>query len=387
MHLIVADDPLPSAGGIQNMAYWLARTLAEKGVPIVVACRSRHREALSGLMGVDFHFYEEPLERHWNRNWRFLLQLFKLRRRLGRDVILYSLTINTVKSVSWFRRYFGWRIVSFLHGNEMLRLISKRPRRFRSNVSACDVIFANSSFTLARAIQACPSDRIVVVHPGIPFSTLSRTSFEVPAIASTWKGRRVVLMLSRIVRRKGHMAAIEAIGRLKDRFPDVLLVIAGTGGHREELRRRVREIALDDHVVFIGAVPEAEKVGLFHCAEVFCMPSETDEQNFEVEGFGIAFLEAAACGVPAVGTRSGGIGDAIEDGRSGLLVDERDVEGLAGAIGRLMEGPKWSEALASYAKERARLFDWSRQVDRMLEHMERFVPAFVAPGHRSAPGS
>lgn len=142
------------------------------------------------------------------------------------------------------------------------------------------------------------------------------------------EGRRVILTFGRLAgegRAKGFDRVLEVLPRLARRIPDVAYLIAGTGGDRARLERKAAALGVGHRVVFTGYVPEHEKVDHYRLADVFAMPSRG-------EGFGIAVIEALACGIPVVASAADGTREAVLDGELGAVVDPDDPEVLVGAL-------------------------------------------------------
>jgi phosphatidylinositol alpha-1,6-mannosyltransferase len=158
--------------------------------------------------------------------------------------------------------------------------------------------------------------------------------------------RPLVLGLSRLVPRKGFDVVIDAVAAM----PGVQLAIGGSGRDRRRLERRARA---NPNVTFLGRVPEADLPGLYGCADVFAMCCRDRWAGLEAEGFGIVFLEAAACAVPAVAGRSGGAHEAVVDGETGFVVEPRDVDAVRAALTRLCDDPGERSRMGSAARGRA----------------------------------
>ena len=156
--------------------------------------------------------------------------------------------------------------------------------------------------------------------------------------------RPLVLGVSRLVPRKGFDVVIDAVAGLGG---DVQLAIAGAGRDRRRLERRAKE----------GALPRARRrrrpPALYACADVFAMCCRDRWRGREAEGFGIVFLEAAACGVPAVAGLSGGSHEAVADGETGYVVAPRDVGAARDAIGRLVGDVELRNRMGEAARRRA----------------------------------
>jgi phosphatidylinositol alpha-1,6-mannosyltransferase len=182
-------------------------------------------------------------------------------------------------------------------------------------------------------------------------------------------GRPLVLGVSRLVPRKGFDVVIDAISTMTG----VQLAIAGAGRDQRRLERRA-----GGNVRFLGRVSDADLPALYACADVFAMCCRDRWGGLEAEGFGIVFLEAAACGVPAVAGRSGGSHEAVADGETGFVVHPRDVAAVRTAIARLIDDDELRARMGAAARRRA-LDEFA--YDRLATRLEP-----VARGELSAVG-
>ena len=159
----------------------------------------------------------------------------------------------------------------------------------------------------------------------------------------------LVLGVSRLVPRKGFDVLIGAVAGL----PGVHLAIAGAGRDRDRLERRARAAGLGERMRFLGRVPDDESFPrLYACADVFAAPCRDRWGGLEAEGFGIVFLEAAACGVPQVAGRSGGSHEAVVDGETGFVVESRVVD-VRAALDRILRDESLRRAMGEAARQRA----------------------------------
>ncbi len=162
--------------------------------------------------------------------------------------------------------------------------------------------------------------------------------------------RPLVLGLSRLVPRKGFDVLIEALAGMDDA---VVLAIGGAGRDRARLERRADARGVAGRVRFLGRVPEADLPALYGCADVYAMLCRDRWGGLEAEGFGIVFLEAAACGVPQIAGLSGGSHEAVADGETGFVVPPRDVEAVRGALDRVLGDDALRVSLGRAARRRA----------------------------------
>jgi glycosyltransferase involved in cell wall biosynthesis len=146
------------------------------------------------------------------------------------------------------------------------------------------------------------------------------------------KDRKVILTVSRFSAKekyKGYDKVIEALALMRPSIPDFIYILVGGGDDRPRAEALVKELGLDNNVVFAGVVPEGELVDHYNIADVFVMPSSFD-------GFGFVFIEALACGVPTIGGNIDGSVHALLEGKTGLLIDPRDPKEIGEAIRKVL---------------------------------------------------
>ena len=158
----------------------------------------------------------------------------------------------------------------------------------------------------------------------------------------------ILLTVGRLMERKGHLRVIRQIPRLLKQFPGLNYLIAGIGPYEQVLKSEASSLGIESQVRFLGKVPDAELPSLYGACDAFVHPNYTTETG-DVEGFGIAFLEAQACGIPVVGGNSGGTPDAVSDGVGGFLVSE-DNEELYSVLERLLSDKRLATAMGLSAR-------------------------------------
>ena len=175
---------------------------------------------------------------------------------------------------------------------------------------------------------------------------LARERFGIPSDAE------LIVGVSRLVPRKGFDTAIAAVARMARARPNLELVIAGAGRDEGRLARLARDRGAP--VRFLGRVSFEDLPLLYGCADVFAMLCRNRWLGLEQEGFGIVFLEAAACGVPQVAGASGGAADAVDDGETGIVVDDPDnVDEVVVAFERLLDDEAVRGTMGAAARRRA----------------------------------
>jgi glycosyltransferase involved in cell wall biosynthesis len=175
-----------------------------------------------------------------------------------------------------------------------------------------------------------------------------------------------VLYLGRLKRYKGVDLVLGAVARLRARGIGVRLLVAGKGDHQPELLRLRDRLGLGDSAAFLGYVDEEEKLELLRRSWLHVLASPK-------EGWGIAILEAAACGTPSVASDSPGLRDSVRDGVTGLLAPHGDVEALTAALSALLEDPERRRRMGESARRFAEAFTWEASAERMEAFLETRV--------------
>jgi len=211
------------------------------------------------------------------------------------------------------------------------------------------VVAAISDFTRALVLEAEASANVVVVNPCVD---TTRFAAGPGTVLGPQNGRRMILTVARLVRGKGHDIVLKALTGVVGRFPGLEYFIVGDGPERGYLERLTGELGLSRNVIFTGEVDEAALISYYRACDLFIMTSRELEASGECEGFGIVFLEAGACAKAVIGSRSGGIPDAVIDEVTGLLVEESDINGTAEAIIRVLSDDGFRRALGENGKAR-----------------------------------
>lgn len=247
------------------------------------------------------------------------------------------------------------RVVASTHGHEVGWSMLPLARTALSRIGDdTDVVTYVSGYTRGRFASAFgPQACLERLSPGVDVDRFVPD----PAARADLRARYalgdrpVVLCLSRLVPRKGQDMLIRAFGRIRQRVPGAALVIVGGGPYRDDLQKLAQRSGAGDDVLFTGGVPGEELPAHHAMADVFAMPCRTRGAGLDVEGLGIVYLEASACGVPVVAGRSGGAPETVRDGATGRVVDGTDVDAIATAVGDLLADPATAARMGAAGRE------------------------------------
>jgi phosphatidyl-myo-inositol dimannoside synthase len=262
------------------------------------------------------------------------------------DVVL-SMHLVASPAAAAVKRTFGTPVAQYFHAEE----IGARPRLAAFAAEQADAVIAVSAYTaeLVAARTAAPV-AITVIPNGVDL---------VPAAPAELCERPTFVTVARIQERyKGHDVLVRALALVRAKVPQVQWVVIGDGSLRAGVEQLADAYGVADAARFLGAVSDEERDSWLARSQLLAMPSRLPAGGFAGEGFGIAFLEAAAHGRPVVAGNVGGTTDAVIDGVTGLLVDPCDQLAVAEAITRLLLDPGLAERLGRAGRERAESLAW-----------------------------
>ncbi len=270
-----------------------------------------------------------------------------LTRRVGTehrpDVVVLGASWPLGELAPALARDLGVPVVALSHGLEAgLAQVRLGPliARATRGLAALTTI---SDFTEARLAPHVRAARVTRIPPGVDVTRF------VPDRAGALERRRawgvpddapLVGCVSRLVARKGQDTLLEVWPEVRRRHPDAWLVLVGDGPLADDLAGRVAALDPPGHVVLAGPAAGEQLPSCYAALDVFAMPCRTRLAGTDVEGLGIVYLEAQACGVPAIAGRSGGAPEAVRDGETGSVVDGRDHAALIGALDRWLADPE-----------------------------------------------
>jgi phosphatidyl-myo-inositol dimannoside synthase len=257
-----------------------------------------------------------------------------------------------------------WKVpyAIWVHGQELLR--ARRhglERPSRAVLGHAKAVFANSRAT-GELAEEFGATNVHVLAPGTLPGGPDPSCAGGPGLRERYDlgARPLVLSVSRLVPRKAHDVLLRAFAHARERRPDLALAIVGEGPERERLDGLVGKLGLNGHAFLPGRLQDAELSQAFAEATLFGLLSHHDPEKTWWEGFGIVFREAGRFGLPVVGTRAGGIPDAVEDGVNGLLVPPDDPDAAAEAILRIVDDPELAGRLGAEGRRLAEAQpDWT----------------------------
>ena len=348
MYLIVTRAFPPELGGMQSLMWGLTKEMSKNFMVKVFAdYQEKHKEfdnkvnfSIERVGGIKFlrkirkaHLINEFLKEnkvqgiiadHWKS-----LELIKTDKK--KYCLIHGKEINHPKESS-----INNRVVKVLNSVEK--------------------VIANSAYTKNLAISnGVSQDKIVVINPGVnPVDEINKKTLQKVEGLLKVKTPRLITV-SRFDKRKNHEKVIMSLRNLKQKYPDIVYICIGYGDEEDNLKKLVKELNLTSQVMFFKDISNDLKNTLLAKADIFVMPSIIHKKS--VEGFGIAYVEAAQYGVPSLGGKDGGASDAINHNKTGLICDGNNLDDIYSSLNSMIENKKYLE-FGKNAKEFVSKFQW-----------------------------
>ena len=354
MHIVVTRTFPPEVGGMQNLMWGLTNSLSKHYMIKVFA---------------DYHVQHQ----NYDKSVSFSIQRvggIKLLRKyrkayLVNEFIKKNKNIKGIIADHWKSLELiktDKKKICLIHSKEINydkgTYSNKRILKVLNNV---DHIVSNSKYTKDLAINCgVNSDKIKVINPGIDsVKEIDKKMLNEAEMLLKNKNPRLVTV-SRLDKRKNHEKIIMALRNLKQIYPNIIYTCIGYGEEEENIKTLVKELNLDQQFLFFKGISQDLKNALVSKSNLFVMPSIIYKKS--VEGFGIAFVEAAQYGISSIGGKDGGASDAIEDGKSGKICDGNNLDEIYSNINQLLTNNSYLE-FGKYAKSFVKKFEWEKIIE------------------------
>ncbi|HOD53930.1 MAG TPA: glycosyltransferase family 4 protein [Candidatus Cloacimonadota bacterium] len=258
--------------------------------------------------------------------------LSKLKKDKKPLVIQCSMPVYTGIIGLFYKLVFNVPLVVYAHGSELIYYSRRSNQKLIQQfvLKKADLLISNSQFTTDLLVsKGAERNKIYKTLLGAntrmfyPKETQSliKKKYNIP------NNHKIILTVSHLVPRKGADMVLKALPKILKEIPDLTYLIGGRGEYLNTLKGLVEKLQLENHVIFLGFIKDEEINDLFNACDVFIMPNR--QQDYDVEGFGIVFADAAACAKATIAGNSGGAVDAIVDKKTGFLVNPLSIEDIS----------------------------------------------------------
>ena len=354
MYLIVTRAYPPELGGMQNLMWGLSKEMSKNFMIKVFAdYQENHKE---------FDNKENfSIERVGGIKFLRKIRKAQLINEYLKDNKVQGIIADHWKSLELINT--DKKKYCLIHGKEINHpkgsSLNKRANKVLNNVER---VIANSEYTKNLAINnGVEPNKVLVINPGVnPAKELNKKSLEKVESLLKVKTPRLITV-SRFDKRKNHEKVIMTLRNLKQIYPDIVYICIGDGDELENIKELVKELDLSAQVMFFNDITDELKNSLIAKSDIFVMPSIIHKTS--VEGFGIAYVEAAQYGITSLGGKDGGESDAIQHDKTGLICDGNSLDEIYSSLNSMIENKRYLE-LGRNAKELSSKFDWSSTIEK-----------------------
>ncbi len=337
--LLVTNDLGPRSGGIETFILGLLEKLDGSEIAIYTSSQAGDSEFDLGLQnkfGVVIYRDRSKILLPTPRVISSIKRIMKVH---NSKTIWFGASAPLALMAPNLRKAGATRIVALTHGHEVWwAKVPPFNLAMRRIGNSCDVLTYLGEFTKS-AISKSVGGRVSLVQIAPGISTQFFIPGDKPAELLTKYqigNRPTLICVGRLVHRKGQDKLIAAMPAIKKAIPDALLLIIGSGPREKFLKREIERLNLSNDVKMLGRITYDQLPNHILLGDVFVSPSRSRLAGLEVEGLGIVYLEAGSCGLPVIAGDSGGAPDAVQIGKTGLVVDGRSVSEIADACIELL---------------------------------------------------
>lgn len=348
--LCITNDFGPRAGGIETFILGLIERLPKNSVIVYTATQAG----------------SEPFDKSWLENFgvevirdksKILLPTLRVGRAvraLAREREIRTAFFGAAAPLALLshglRRAGVTRIVALTHGHEVwwsrVWPFSWAIKRIGSGVDHLTYLGSFTQSHISAPLSPRAAAAMVKIAPGIDTEHFAPRSDALELRSQLGLiDKKVIVSVGRLVHRKGQDTLIEALPAIIKNVPDVHLLFIGEGPYKEYLVKRAEQLQVSHVITFIGRIQYRELPRYICVGDIFAMPSRSRLAGLEVEGLGIVYLEASACGLAVIAGKSGGAPDAILEGETGYAVDGRSAHDVAQAAIPLLTNPELARSL------------------------------------------
>lgn len=372
--LFVTNDFGPRAGGIESFVIGLIER-RDFGTTIVYTSSQ-----------ADSSEYDDV----WTRDYgvriirdtaKILLPTPRVARKLSRIIKEEQITVAAFGAAAplgllsaSMKRAGVKKTVALTHGHEVwwagLFPFNLLIKRIGSTVDTLTYLGDFTGSRIRRALTEASKAAMVRVAPGIDVEHFTPQNSDQLRSKLGLDGKKVIISVGRLVHRKGQDQLILAMPDVLQEVPEAHLLIIGEGPYRAHLDSLIKKLKLHNHVTFIGRVAHKDLPQYMCVGHIFAMPSRSRFFGLEVEGLGIVYLEASACGLAVIAGSSGGAPDAVVSGVTGQVVDGTKGVEIAAAVKALLKNPDKARSMGmagrQWIDDQWRWQRWSNEFNRLL---------------------
>lgn len=383
--LIISYEFPPQAGGIATYSQAIAKYLSLSGNEISVLAHTENQNI------------QEVIEFDRAQNYK-ILRFKNTKYKINKIIVRISQSLKFLKSENfdlvifpyshaaiigkWIHKHLQIPIVMTCHGAELIQDNKLMSFFVKKLFNHADMVIANSDYTAKLLKESrINGDKIKTIYLGADDEIFDYTKYDFKALKKQYRleHRKILSTIGSLRPIKGHAVVIHALKIIKQKYPNILYLIIGSGYLESCLKELTKSLDLEDNVRFIGNVFGQNLAEFYALSDIVILNSGEDEKGRR-ESFGLVLIEANLMGKPVIGTQGSGIDSAIENGKNGILVPINSPEETARAVISIYNNPAFMARLSENGYRRAKkYFTWQY----VAKKTETELKALLAHYHQS----
>ena len=358
MHLVVTRSYPPEIGGMQNLMWGLTNSLSKHDLIKVFADGHKNAKQFDEKVSFTIERIGGPKIIKKYRKSLLVNNYLESNKKVKTVIADHWKSLEQIKT--------NVKKICLIHSKEINhKKGSFSNRRILKAFNNIDQVVANSEYTKNLAVEiGIDQNKIIVINPGVfPVKDIDKSLIKEAEKLLKNKNPRLITV-SRFDKRKNHEKVIMALRNLKQIYPNIVYTCIGYGDEEENIKKLTNELELDEQVMFLKNISQDLKNALVSKSNTFVMPSIIHKTS--VEGFGIAYVEAAQYGIPSIGGKDGGASDAIKNNETGIICDGNNLEEIYSSIDLILKNNSYLE-MGKKAKDYSTKFEWDNIIKEYLK--------------------
>lgn len=364
--LIITMEYPPQIGGIASYVYNLAKNIPDASVyapQMPGDAEFDKKNAWKVWRGKPYFLFM------WPRWIKMLMQILSIveKEKIEKIYVHHALPAGYVAYLLKKFKHIPYTL--FFHGTDLELGIKNKKNKLKKIIAAADKIVVNSNFLrdkLKTGFEDLAKEP-VVLYPcadSVFFKPVPEMELKKLKSQLALEGKSVIITVARLAEGKGYPHLIRLLPKILEKVPNLVWLVVGDGPKKDEIIKSIQKNYLQNVVRFIGKVPYMELPKYYQISDLLVLLTHPDESA--EEAWGTAFVEAAACGLPVVAGRSGGVEEAVKNLATGLIVDVYQDISIIAAVADLLREKEYARQMGQAGRERALLeFNWSEQLKKL----------------------
>lgn len=367
--LIITLEYPPQIGGVASYTYNLAKNLPTGEVvvyaPQITGAAEWDKKNPWKIIRAKPYFFL-----FWPRWFRMLLTVWRIVKKENIKMIYVHHALPAGYIGYLLKKLKKIPYAIFFHGTDLVFGLKHKKNKLRKVCREADKIVVNSNYLKNQFTNNFEdlAEKVVVIHPcpdSIFFEKIPEAELKKIKSKLALEGKKVIITVARMSEGKGYPHLIRLLPKILEKVPNLVWLIIGDGPKKKEIIESIQKNYLQNVTRFIGQVPYTDLPKYYQASDALVLLTHQDESAMQ-EAWGTAFMEAAACGIPSIAGRAGGVEEAVQHLETGVIVDVYKDPGIIAAISDLMRETEYAKKMGQAGRERVmREFTWEKQLKKL----------------------